>query len=152
MFYEETEKNQFKKAFFGPFILDNCSQTLKVDDTLVKVEPLIFELLVYFMLNPKRVISRDELGEKIWQQEFVDNNSINRAISELRRILSHEALPKNVIKTHYRKGYSFNYDVKFDPQGILDSFRGSLTVFTRHYVQMFSLLLLLIAIQLGRHF
>ncbi|RJE73255.1 hypothetical protein CWB96_08105 [Pseudoalteromonas citrea] len=148
MFYKETQKNQFKRALFGPFTLDNRSQTLKIDNTLVKVEPLIFELLVYFMLNPDRVISRDELGEKIWQQEFVDNNSINRAISELRRILSHDALPENAIKTHYRKGYSFNIDVKFDPQNILDSMHGGLRALTRHNVQIFLLLLLLIVLQL----
>ncbi|MBE0370337.1 winged helix-turn-helix domain-containing protein [Pseudoalteromonas sp. MMG013] len=148
MFYEESNKNQFKRAFLGPFTLDNRSQTLKLGNALIKVEPLIFELLVYFVLNPGRVISRDELGEKIWQQEFVDNNSINRAISELRRILSHESLPENVIKTHYRKGYSFNLDVRFDPLNLFSAMSLEIPHLNRQNIQLFFLASLLIILQL----
>lgn len=148
MVYEEQHKVHFKTALFGPFTLDNRSQTLKLGNTQIKVEPLIFELLVYFMLNSGRVISRDELGEKIWQQEYVDNNSINRAISELRRILSHESLPDNVIKTHYRKGYSFNLDVKFDPFNLYGIVIGSTSCLSRQNGQVFLLISLLVVLQL----
>lgn len=42
----------------------------------------------------------------MWQQSFVDDNAINRAISELRKQLAHPTEKAPLLKTHYRKGYS----------------------------------------------
>ncbi|MFQ3259212.1 MAG: hypothetical protein ACI9W0_002933 [Gammaproteobacteria bacterium] len=42
----------------------------------------------------------------MWQQSFVDDNAINRAISELRKQLAHPIEKAPLLKTHYRKGYS----------------------------------------------
>jgi hypothetical protein len=42
----------------------------------------------------------------VWQQSFVDDNAINRAISELRKQLAHPIEKAPLLKTHYRKGYS----------------------------------------------
>ncbi|GAA0813567.1 hypothetical protein GCM10009111_09140 [Colwellia asteriadis] len=71
-----------------------------------ELDPLTFKLITYFISQPDRIIPRQELVEKVWQQNFVDDNAINRAISELRKQLSHPEHKAPLIKTHYRKGYS----------------------------------------------
>jgi len=71
-----------------------------------ELEPLLVKLLCCFAKEPGRIISRQELVDTIWQQSYVDDNAINRAISELRKALQHPALSQSPIKTHHRKGYS----------------------------------------------
>lgn len=68
------------------------------------------KLLEFFVRNPQRIISRAELTETVWQHTYVDDNAINRAVSELRKYLSHDSLENPLIKTHYRKGYSLTVE------------------------------------------
>lgn len=77
----------------------------------IELEPILFKLLDYFVNNQDKIISRQELVEHVWQQTFVDDNAINRAMSELRKKLSHPENPVPLIKTHYRKGYSITVEV-----------------------------------------
>ncbi|WP_286270610.1 winged helix-turn-helix domain-containing protein [Thalassotalea hakodatensis] len=77
----------------------------------IELEPILFKLLDYFVNNQDRIISRQELVEHVWQQTFVDDNAINRAMSELRKKLSHPENAAPLIKTHYRKGYSITVEV-----------------------------------------
>jgi hypothetical protein len=44
--------------------------------------------------------------DSVWQQSHVDDNAINRAMSELKKHLKHPSLKEPLIKTHYRQGYS----------------------------------------------
>lgn len=71
-----------------------------------ELDPLLIKLLIHFISKPQQIIARQELVEQVWQQSFVDDNAINRAISELRKQLSHPVEKAPLLKTHYRKGYS----------------------------------------------
>ncbi len=74
-----------------------------------ELEPLIEKLLNYFIANSNKIVSRQELIDNVWQHAYVDDNSINRAISELRKQLKLPDSNHIYIKTHYRKGYSLTY-------------------------------------------
>ncbi len=71
-----------------------------------ELDPLLAKLLIYFATRSQQIIPRQELVEQVWKQSFVDDNAINRAISELRKQLAHPVHKAPLIKTHYRKGYS----------------------------------------------
>ncbi|KZN43795.1 winged helix-turn-helix domain-containing protein [Pseudoalteromonas luteoviolacea] len=116
MSLSDKENTDFTFAVFGHYALNKRKRSLTFCGERVKVEPLIYDLLVYFIQHRDRVISRDELCREIWQQEFVDNNAINRAVSELRRSISKHKFEGEVIRTHYKKGYSFNLEVQLDPR------------------------------------
>ena len=90
----------------GEWLLNIDRQSINDGDIERELDPLSFKLLSYFIENDGRIISRKELVENIWQQSFVDDNAINRAISELRKALKSTKQPGQSIKTHYRKGYS----------------------------------------------
>lgn len=72
----------------------------------IELEPLLCKLLHYFTEHPGKIISRQQLVDSIWQQAYVDDNAINRAMSELRKVLQHPEVQQSLIKTHHRKGYS----------------------------------------------
>ena len=82
----------------------------------MNLEPLLFKLAVYFFANPERIIARQELAEQVWQQAYVDDNAINRAISDLRKALQHPKLTDSVLKTHHRKGYSLLWNAELQQQ------------------------------------
>lgn len=90
----------------GEWLLNIDRQSISDGDIERELDPLLFKLLTYFIENDGRIISRKELADNIWQQSFVDDNAINRAISELRKALKSTKQPGQSIKTHYRKGYS----------------------------------------------
>ena len=81
------------------------------DGTVHKeLEPLLSKMLLCFIQHTGHIVSRQQLVDSVWQQSFVDDNAINRAISELRKALQHPILAQSPIKTHHRKGYSLQLD------------------------------------------
>jgi DNA-binding winged helix-turn-helix (wHTH) protein len=77
-----------------------------------ELEPLLFKMLLYFIEHHERIVTRQELSDEVWQQAYVDDNAINRAISELRKALKSDKQRTQALKTHYRTGYSFSLDVE----------------------------------------
>jgi DNA-binding winged helix-turn-helix (wHTH) protein/Tol biopolymer transport system component len=102
-------------VILGPwlFIAERCLITSSQIER--ELDPLSFKLLNFFITNSTRIIARQELVEQVWQQPFVDDNAINRAISELRKQLGHPEFKSGMIKTHYRKGYSLTVEVVKTP-------------------------------------
>ncbi len=90
----------------GPWLFNPADFSISDATQRKELEPLLVKLLCCFAKDPGRIISRQELIDTIWQQSYVDDNAINRAISELRKALQHRLLSQSPIKTHHRKGYS----------------------------------------------
>ncbi|MEW6995948.1 winged helix-turn-helix domain-containing protein [Colwelliaceae bacterium MEBiC 14330] len=114
---DETEVSFLKKVSsvkFGYWTLSTQEQSINDGDIKRKLEPLVFDLLLYFILNNDRIISRQELVDNVWKQNYVDDNAINRAISELRKALKSEKQIARVVKTHYRTGYSFMLPIELE--------------------------------------
>lgn len=95
------------KVQLGPWVFIPSEYSISDGATHTELEPLLSKLLLYFVEQPGKIVSRQQLVDTIWQQSYVDDNAINRAISELRKALQHPQLPHSPIKTHHRKGYSF---------------------------------------------
>ncbi|MFW8589507.1 winged helix-turn-helix domain-containing protein [Glaciecola sp. 2405UD65-10] len=105
---QQVQSPNFPHSYnFADFSVFPDLQRVEVNGVKLEFEPLIFDLLIYFLKNDERIVSRQELVDEVWKQGFVDDNAINRAISTLRKSLSSTELTKPVIKTHYKKGYSF---------------------------------------------
>ncbi|NOU51333.1 transcriptional regulator [Pseudoalteromonas sp. JBTF-M23] len=98
---------QVKEVKFGAWTLDPKKQCIYDGSTERELEPLLFRLLCYFIINNEQIITRQDLVDDVWCQKYVDDNAINRAMSELRKTLKSDEQKGIVVKTHYRKGYSF---------------------------------------------
>ena len=92
---------------FGAWRLNPKQQTINDGAIERELEPLLFKILSYLILNKESIITRQDLIDDVWCQHYVDDNAINRAISELRKALKSDKQRGLVVKTHYRKGYSF---------------------------------------------
>lgn len=96
-----------KEVKFGAWSLNPKLQTIFDGEVERELEPLLFKILSYLIINKDEIITRQDLIDDVWCQHYVDDNAINRAMSELRKVLKSEVQRGLVVKTHYRKGYSF---------------------------------------------
>jgi two-component system, OmpR family, response regulator len=77
----------------GPLQLDTKSARVTVDGTAIKLTSLEFRLLAYLMHHKGKVISRTELVEHLYDQDFDrDSNTIEVFVGRLRKKLGVEVL------------------------------------------------------------
>ncbi|MDD2587115.1 MAG: response regulator transcription factor [Syntrophomonadaceae bacterium] len=75
---------------FADFYLNLSSYELEGKSSNVRLTLKEFEILRYFMYRPNRVVSKDELIEKVWGYDSeADYNNIEVYISFLRKKLAH---------------------------------------------------------------
>jgi DNA-binding winged helix-turn-helix (wHTH) protein len=96
---------------FGPFELDAASRRLTRDGEPVALSARQFDLLHLLVARAGQVLSKDALIETAWSGVAVTDNSLEQAISSLRRIL---ASPDTTayIETQARRGYRFAAEVR----------------------------------------
>lgn len=70
----------------------------------VMTEPLVMQLLVALAEGDGRVVTRDRLVARCWGGVFVADESVNRAISQLRQVLARAGEPE-AVETIPRTGY-----------------------------------------------
>ncbi len=72
----------------GPIELDEAAHCVRVDGAVVELSPTEFRLLHYLLLNPRRVVSRQQIIDYVWYLGFDGDQSIaERYISYLRKKL-----------------------------------------------------------------
>lgn len=87
--------------------LDLLSRQFKVAGEKVLLTNNEFELLAYFLKNPDRIISQEELSSEVWDIHFdTRTNYINVYISYLRKKIA-EHSDRKYIKTVRKKGFIF---------------------------------------------
>ncbi|MBU6330279.1 MAG: winged helix-turn-helix domain-containing protein, partial [Acidobacteria bacterium] len=65
--------------------LDLHQRIVRVQDRIVEVSRLEFELLAALMESPRRVLTHGELAERVWENCDVETKTISMLVSRLRR-------------------------------------------------------------------
>lgn len=92
----------------GDVVMDLTSMKVRRRGKEVHLGPTEFRLLLFFMENPGRVFSREQLMEKIWGDDSdVEARTVDVLIRRLRKGLNFENEP-DVIRTVRSAGYSFD--------------------------------------------
>jgi two-component system OmpR family response regulator len=77
----------------GPLLLDTKSARVTVDGSAIKLTSLEFRLLAYLMHHKGKVVSRTELVEHLYDQDFDrDSNTIEVFVGRLRKKLGVDVL------------------------------------------------------------
>lgn len=92
---------------FGKFRVDALARTLRREEKIVTLNRRAFDVLLYFVHNPGRILTRDELLKTVWAESFVDENSLAQSISGLRRALEEKPGENSYIVTLPGRGYQF---------------------------------------------
>lgn len=95
----------------GNLTVDTSLYRLTRDDDQVDVEPQVFDLLVYLIENRNRVITRDELFDKLWKGRVVSDSALNARLKAARKAVRDSGNQQSVIKTIHGRGYQFIAEV-----------------------------------------
>ncbi|TMN90392.1 DNA-binding response regulator [Pseudoalteromonas phenolica] len=91
----------------GPVKIHTRSQQVWVNDKELSLTAYEYKVLEYLMVNPQKVISKSELTEHIYDQDFdLDSNVIEVFVLRLRKKLDPEG-NLNPVETLRGRGYRF---------------------------------------------
>jgi len=71
------------------------------------LEPKSFRLLLFLIENPGRALPKDEIMAVVWPDAFVSDNSLARAITQIRKALDDDPKAPRYVETVPTVGYRF---------------------------------------------
>ncbi|WP_024508189.1 winged helix-turn-helix domain-containing protein [Bradyrhizobium sp. ARR65] len=92
---------------FPNHVLDTDRHELSCDGRTIAVEPQVFDLLVYLLENRDRVVSKDDLIDKVWGGRIVSDSTLTSRINAARKAIGDSGAEQNLIRTVPRKGLRF---------------------------------------------
>jgi two-component system OmpR family response regulator len=89
---------------YGDLVLDEARHEVRRGDQEITLTATEFSLLRYFMLNPRRVLSKAQILQNVWRYDFGGHsNVVETYVSYLRKKLDATGPP--LIKTVRQAGY-----------------------------------------------
>jgi TolB-like protein/DNA-binding winged helix-turn-helix (wHTH) protein/Tfp pilus assembly protein PilF len=101
---------------FVGYRLDVQERLLLRDGCAVSITPKIFDALLLFVENPSRLLAKDEIMRSVWPDTHIDEATLTRMISELRKTLGERAGEANFVQTVPKRGYRFVAPVEVVPE------------------------------------
>ena len=92
---------------FGPFSIDVEERVLRRDGRPVPLTPKAFDVLAALVEQPGRLISKEELLQKVWPDTFVEESNLAYNVFALRKALGDTAENGQYIETVAKRGYRF---------------------------------------------
>ena len=90
--------------------MDFDARQVLVNGMPVKLTALEFKLLAYLIRNEGRMIPKQELFEKVWEDRFTGDGTLNVHIRKLREAIEREPGSPEYILTVWGEGYRFQGD------------------------------------------
>jgi TolB-like protein/DNA-binding winged helix-turn-helix (wHTH) protein/tetratricopeptide (TPR) repeat protein len=93
------------RFWLGTWLVEPGCGQIRRDDTVVRVEPKAMDVLVYLASNAGRVISREELEQKVWRGALVGYDAVTHTVIKLRKALDDDPREPRYIATVPKRGY-----------------------------------------------
>jgi Tol biopolymer transport system component/DNA-binding winged helix-turn-helix (wHTH) protein len=101
---------------FGSFVADTVTRRLWNDGHPVPITAKTFEVLVVLLEHRDRLVTKDELLDRVWPDTAVQENNLARQVSSLRRALGQRPDQGDYILTVPGQGYRFVADAEDVPE------------------------------------
>jgi class 3 adenylate cyclase/DNA-binding winged helix-turn-helix (wHTH) protein/tetratricopeptide (TPR) repeat protein len=92
---------------FDEWQLDTRLNELRCAGKPLKLEPRVFDVLVYLIEHRDRTVSTKELIEHVWPEQFITDAALARSIVAARRAIGDSGRLQRCIKTLRNRGYRF---------------------------------------------
>lgn len=96
---------------FSEFELDTRRAELRSAGTVLAVEPQVFGLLCLLLEHRSRVVTRDEIIEKVWKGRIVSDAAVSSRVKSARRAIGDDGRAQSLIRTVHGIGFAFVGDV-----------------------------------------
>lgn len=92
---------------FNDYLLDTDLFELQKQGQALRVEPQVIELLTLLVENSDRMVSKEEINQKIWHGRIVSEAALSSRIKMARQLLGDNGRAQEVIRTVHKKGFRF---------------------------------------------
>ena len=100
-----------EQYWIGGFFIDLSRNQISQNQQSQTLAPKALAVLTYLAENQGRVVSYDELFDKVWPDTVVSPNTLQRSVAQLRKALGDDGKGQVYIQTHAKQGYSLECDV-----------------------------------------
>jgi len=103
-----TEANLNKNCVsLGTYVIDLANFEIRQDGEKRPVEPQVFDLLAFLVRNPDRLVTKDELIEKVWNGRIVSDATLASRLKAARRAIGDDGERQKLIRTVHGRGIRF---------------------------------------------
>jgi pimeloyl-ACP methyl ester carboxylesterase/DNA-binding winged helix-turn-helix (wHTH) protein len=96
---------------FGDYVLDTARYELLKSGAPQHLEPQVFDVLAQLIENRDRLVTKDELLERVWGDKFVSEAALNSRLAAARRVIGDNGRDQRLIRTQHARGFRFVGDV-----------------------------------------
>lgn len=97
---------------FGDFAIDVEQRVLLRGNQPVPLTPKVFDTLLVLVEHHGRIVTKDELMNRLWPDSFVEDSNLVFNVQHLRRALGDNARNPVYVETIARRGYRFIAEVE----------------------------------------
>jgi adenylate cyclase len=97
---------------FDDFTLDTQRFELAHAGTVIHAEPQVIELLALLIENSQRMVSKDEINDKVWRGRVVSEAALSSRIKLARQLLGDDGSVQRYIRTIHKRGFRFVGEAK----------------------------------------
>jgi pimeloyl-ACP methyl ester carboxylesterase/DNA-binding winged helix-turn-helix (wHTH) protein len=92
---------------FEAYELDTDTFELRRDGETQRLEPQVLDVLSYLVRNHERLVSKDELLDKVWGNSFVSDAALNSRLMAARKAIGDNGRDQRLIRTQHGRGFRF---------------------------------------------
>ena len=92
---------------FAGFELDLARVELRAEGRVRPLEPQVFSLLALLVENRDRLVSREEIIEKVWDGRVVTDAAVASRIKSLRQAIGDDGKRQDLVRTLHGQGFRF---------------------------------------------
>ena len=89
----------------GEWLVEPSLNRVSRGETTIQLELKVMDVLVCLAENAGEVVTRQEIVDRVWATEFISDNTLTHAITEIRNALGDDARNPSFIETIHRRGY-----------------------------------------------
>lgn len=86
-------------------LVDTTAFELRRDEEIVAVQPQVFDLLLLLLENRHRLVTKEEIFQRIWKNRIVSDAALSSRIKTLRQALGDDGTEQGCIRTVRRRGF-----------------------------------------------
>jgi len=91
--------------------IDTVAFEVRHEGRVVPVEPQVFDLLALLLENRDRLVSKDEILDRVWQGRTVSEAALSSRVKAARRAIGDDGTAQSCIRTVHRRGFRIVADV-----------------------------------------
>ena len=91
----------------GYLKLDPANKTVYVNGVEKKITSIEFKLLEYLISNRNRLVTKNEIFDKVWNDKFTTDGTLNVHVRKIREAIEKDPQDPKYIVTVWKEGYKF---------------------------------------------